>query len=503
MDIFDTLMQVFNWSTVGWVFTGTLFGLIFGVIPGLTAMLAIIILIPVTYGMPPVTGVSMLIGVYIGGISGGVVAAVLLGMPGTPSSITTAFDGFPLAKQGQAGKALGAGITSNLVGCMIGWIFLVTGAPIIAQFAVNFGPVEYVSVVIFGLTVVVSLSGDSLSKGTLMAIFGLLLSTIGIDPINGMTRNTLDLIFLEGGISFIPALIGLFVVGQVFNELGDVATHVIPKTTIERVTMTWQELKESATNFLRSGIIGVFIGILPGVGASLGTFVAYDQAKKASKNPETFGKGNLQGVVASETSNNAIIGGALIPMLALGIPGDAVTAALMGGLQIHGIEPGPLLGTMYPELIIGIFGYFLISTVCMFLLMILGGARLFPIILRAKKSYLLPMVLVTSLIGCYNIGYTITDVWVSFVFGIMGYFFSRHGYPLVPLVITLVLGGMFEKQVRTAMLMTDGEVMPFFTTPLSAIFLILSALSVFLAIRSKLKNNRTSEGEKPLTKGAL
>ncbi len=487
MDIFGILVSTFNWTTVLWVFIGTLFGLIFGIIPGLTAMLAVIILIPVTYGMDAVTGVSMLIGVYIGGISGGVVAAVLLGMPGTPSSITTAFDGFPLAKQGKAGKALGIGITSNLVGCMIGWFFLVTAAPLIAQFAVNFGPVEYVSVVLFGLTVVVSLSGDSLSKGTLMAIFGLMLSTIGIDPINGMTRNTLNLTFLEGGISFVPALIGLFVVGQVFNELEDVATYVIPKTAIGRVTMTWQEIKDSASNFLRSGLIGVFIGILPGVGASLGTFVAYDQAKKASGDPDSFGKGNIQGVVASETSNNAVIGGALIPMLALGIPGDAVTAALLGGLQIHGIEPGPLLGTEHPELIVGVFGYFLISTLCMFLMMMLAGAKIFPLILRAKKSYLLPVVLVTSLIGCYNIGYSVTDVWVSFVFGIIGYFFSKHGYPLVPLVITIVLGGMFEKQLRTAMLLTDGQILPFFTTPLSAVFLALSVLSVYLALRGKRK----------------
>ena len=487
MDYLGILYDVMNWGAVGWVFVGTLFGLIFGIIPGLTAMLAVIMLIPLTYGMSPVTGISMLVGVYIGGISGGLVAAILLGMPGTPSSITTAFDGFPLAKQGQAGRALGIGITSNLVGCMIGWVFLVVGAPLIAQFAVRFGPVEYVSVILFGMTVVVSLSGDSLSKGTLMAIFGLMLGTIGIDPVNGMTRNTVGLTFLEGGISFVPALIGLFVVGQVFKELEDVSPFIIPKTAIGRVTMTFRELKESAGNFLRSSFIGVFIGILPGIGASLATFVAYDQAKKASKEPETFGHGNIQGIVASETTNNAVIGGALIPMLALGIPGDAVTAALMGGLQIHGIEPGPMLGSQHPEIIIGIFGYFLISTVMMYGIMILAGARLFPVLLRVKKSYLMPAVLLFSLIGCYNIAYSMTDVAVSFVFGIFGYFFSKHGYPLVPLVITLVLGEMFEKHLRTALFLTDGSVIPFFTTPLSVLFLAFAAFSVFFAIRQQAK----------------
>jgi putative tricarboxylic transport membrane protein len=485
--IFDVLLSTLNWTTVGWVCLGTIFGLIFGIIPGLTAMLAVIILIPVTYGMPPVVGISMLVGVYIGGISGGWVAAILLGMPGTPSSITTAFDGFPLAKQGQAGRALGVGITSNLVGCLIGWLFLVLGAPIIAQFAVNFGPVEYVSVVLFGFTVVISLSGDSLSKGTLMAVFGIMLSTVGIDPINGMTRNTLGIIALEGGISFVPALIGLFVVGQVFNELEDVATHVIPQASVGRIAMTMKEMKDSAGNFVRSALIGVFIGILPGIGASLATFVAYDQAKKASKEPETFGKGNIQGIVASETTNNAVIGGALIPMLALGIPGDAVTAALLGGLQIHGIEPGPTLGRDYPDLIIGIFVYFLISTVCMYLFMLVAGARVFPVILRIKKSFLLPIVLVFSLIGCYNIGYSMTDVWVSLGFGLFGFVFAKYKYPFVPLVITIVLGSMFEKQLRTALLMTDGSVLPFFTTPLSAAFLLLAAFSVFLALRKKVR----------------
>ncbi|MDR2055965.1 MAG: tripartite tricarboxylate transporter permease [Desulfovibrio sp.] len=486
MDVFEALASALSWSTVGWVCLGTLYGLIFGIIPGLTAMLAVIILIPVTYSMAPVTGISMLVGVYIGSISGGLVAAILLGMPGTPSSITTALDGFALTRQGQAGRALGIGITSNLVGCLIGWFFLVLGAPLIANFAVNFGPVEYVSVVIFGLTVVISLSGDSLPKGALMAAFGLMLSTIGIDPINGMARNTLGLSFLEGGISFVPALIGLFVVAQVFNELKNMnAAHIIPQTSVSRVVMTWREMRESAGNFLRSALIGVFIGILPGVGASLSTFVSYDQAKKASKNPETFGKGNIQGIVASETTNNAGIGGALIPLLSLGIPGDAITAALLGGLQIHGIEPGPLLASEHPELISGVFIYFLIATVCMYLTMILIGARVFPIVLRVRKSFLMPLVLVFSLIGCYNISYSITDVWVSFLFGIMGFFLSRHGYPLVPLVITIVLGSMFEKQLRTALLLTKGSLLPFVTTPVSMLFLILSAFSVYYALRQR------------------
>ena len=479
MNILDALWAALDPLTFLLVFLGTLFGLIFGVIPGLTAILAIVLLIPLTYGMDALMAIAMLIGVYIGGISGGLVTAILLGMPGTPASIATTFDGFPLAQKGEAGKALGVGITSNLVGCMIGWLALILLAPFFARIAVAFGPVEYVAVIIFGFTTVISLSGNTPSKGLIACLLGLLCSIIGMDPATGMMRNTFGFTVLDGGISSIPAMIGLFVLTPAFREVEQCTRkYIIPRSNLKNISMSRTELRRSRGNFLRSGIIGVLIGILPGIGGTLANFVAYDQAKKHAPRPDTFGTGDIQGIVASETANNAVIGGTLIPLLVLGIPGDAVTAVLLGGLQLHGIEPGPLLMRDNPQLLYGIFAYFLVASLFMFVLMFAAGARIFPMILRISKTWLLPVVIMASLVGCYNISYATRDLWISFVFGVIGYFLQKAGYPLVPLVISLVLGLMFEKQLRLALSLTDGSLLPFLQSPYALLFLALALFSV-------------------------
>lgn len=479
MNILDALWAALDPLTFLLVFLGTLFGLIFGVIPGLTAILAIVLLIPLTYGMDALMAIAMLIGVYIGGISGGLVTAILLGMPGTPASIATTFDGFPLAQKGEAGKALGVGITSNLVGCMIGWLALILLAPFFARIAVAFGPVEYVAVIIFGFTTVISLSGNTPSKGLIACLLGLLCSIIGMDPATGMMRNTFGFTVLDGGISSIPAMIGLFVLTPAFREVEQCTRkHIIPRSNLKNISMSRTELRRSRGNFLRSGIIGVLIGILPGIGGTLANFVAYDQAKKHAPRPDTFGTGDIQGIVASETANNAVIGGTLIPLLVLGIPGDAVTAVLLGGLQLHGIEPGPLLMRDNPQLLYGIFAYFLVASLFMFVLMFAAGARIFPMILRISKTWLLPVVIMASLVGCYNISYATRDLWISFAFGVIGYFLQKAGYPLVPLVISLVLGLMFEKQLRLALSLTDGSLLPFLQSPYALLFLALALFSV-------------------------
>ena len=288
MNILDALWAALDPLTFLLVFLGTLFGLIFGVVPGLTAILAIVLLIPLTYGMDALMAIAMLIGVYIGGISGGLVTAILLGMPGTPSSIATTFDGFPLAQKGEAGKALGVGITSNLVGCMIGWLALILLAPFFARIAVAFGPVEYVAVIIFGFTTVISLSGNTPSKGLIACLLGLLCSVIGMDPSTGMMRNTFGFTVLDGGISSIPAMIGLFVLTPAFREVEQCTRkYIIPRSNLKNISMSRTELRQSRGNFLRSGIIGVLIGILPGIGGTLANFVAYDQAKKHAPRPRT------------------------------------------------------------------------------------------------------------------------------------------------------------------------------------------------------------------------
>lgn len=485
---------MFTIKTIVLIVLGVLLGLIFGAIPGLTGTLAVVILIPITYGLTAIEGLSMLIGVYIGGISGGCVSAILLGMPGTPSSITTAFDGFPLAKKGYAGKAMGAAIMSNFYGSVFAWLLLITIAPKIAHFALKFGPFEYMAVIVFGLTTVISLSGKSLFKGLIMTFLGLFLCTVGLDPIGGTMRNTLGFEFLAGGITAIPAMIGLFVVSQVFKELENLSEkYLIPKDKTKNVLLNRSELKASLVNFGRSGIVGTFIGILPGIGGSLANFVAYDLAKKTDPNPDSFGKGNIQGVIASETANNAVVAGALIPLLALGIPGDSVTAALMGGLQLHGLQPGPLLFSENLGFVYGLFISFLVAVIAMFMLMWWGGSRIFPIALRIPKTYLLPIVLMASIVGCYNLSYSLQDMWIALLFGVIGYFLLKKDYPLTPLVISLILGRIFETQMRIGLIKSSGSLAPLLTSPIAIAFLTAAFLSILYSILNAWKNYKKEQ----------
>ena len=466
---------------------GVVWGMVFGAIPGLTATLAIVVLIPVTYGMGATLGMTMLISIYVGAISGGLVSAILIGMPGTPSSITTVFDGFPMAKKGLARKALGVGITASFIGTFLSWICLIFLTPVIAKFALGFTSLDYVAVIIFGLTAVISLSGSSLSKGLIMAAFGLLVATIGTDPTYGMYRNTFGLKMLRGGVGATPAMIGLFVVAQVFIEVKNVsAKFLTPKAEKVSPFLTIKEFTSNFFNFIRSSVIGILIGILPGIGGALSNFVAYDQAKKASKHPEEFGKGSIEGIIASETANNASIGGALIPMISIGIPGDAATAVLLGGLMLHGLQPGPLLIRENPEVIYGIYAAMLLSSMLMLVVM-MSGIRIFPKLLRIKKSFLLPFVLAIGLVGCYNLMYSINDVWIAVIFGIIGYFLNQHDYPLTPIVISLILGSLLENNLRLGLLISGGSFLPMVTSPVSLIFLILTVLSLVIYAKKHFK----------------
>ncbi|SHS25827.1 TctA subunit of the tripartite tricarboxylate transport(TTT) family [Mycobacteroides abscessus subsp. abscessus] len=487
MEFSSILSEILLSPTLIYILVGTVLGVIFGAIPGLTATLAVVMLLPLTYGMDPLAGIATLLAAYIGGISGGVVASVLIGMPGTPSSVTTVFDGYPLAKQGLGSKALGMGAMSNLIGSLISFVFLVLLAPQLANFALKFTPFEYTMVMIFAFIMVAGLTGDFF-KSMIVTIFGLILASWGYDPINAAERNPLGLEFLSNGVPAVPAMIGLFVISRVFVELEtDQGAPIIPKSKSKRVFPTLQDMKESTTNFFRSGLIGTAIGILPGIGSSLATFVAYDQAKKASKKPETFGKGNIQGVVASETSNNAVIGGAMIPLLALGIPGDGVTALLLGGLQMHGLQPGPLLFSNQPDFLTGLFIAFFVSVIIMYLFMTTIGAKIFPFLLSAKKVYLLPIVLVMSIAGSYNIGFRVEDVWIMAIFGVIGYFMDKWNFSTLPLVITLLLGASFEKYVRNGLIQSGGDITPFFTRPIALLFFVLTLLTVVFVLKPKKK----------------
>ena len=486
--LLDAALMVFNPTTLLFIILATCLGIVFGIIPGLTATLAVILLIPVTYGMDPVTGISVLIALYIGGISGGVVSAVLLGMPGTPSSIATSWDGYPLTRKGFGTKTLKAGIISNLAGTLISWLFLIFLSSEIAGIALKFRSIEYVSVLIFGFVTVIALSGDSWRKGLIGSLIGLVLCTIGTDPITGVVRNTFGFSNLLGsGIDPTPAMIGVFVVAEVIITLTPGARdEAVPNLDIHDRSIrrfTGTEIRGSAWNMIRSSLIGAGIGILPGLGGNIACVVAYERQKKSAKDPETYGKGNIQGVVASEAANNATIGGAMIPMLALGIPGDIVTAALIGGLMLHGLQPGPLLFIDNPAFVNGIFISFLVATVVMFLVMYFASGTILPKLLLVPKQYLMPIVLIACTVGCYNLNYNLYDVWMVLFFGIMGVVFNRFGIPATPVIIPLILGKMFESHLRIAIQDTRGSILPFFTQPISLLFILMTIGSTYFAWR--------------------
>ena len=487
-DLVNAFMGVFDPVSFALITGGTIFGIIFGAIPGLTATLAVILLIPLSYGLEPTQGISML----IGGISGGVVAAVLLGMPGTPSSMVTVLDGFALAKQGRAGKALGAGVTANLAGSFIGWLFLIALAPQVARFALEFGPIENTAVLLFGFTAVISLSGGSITKGICMTALGMAFSTVGVDPISSMERNTLGFSVLTNGISQMPAMIGLFVVAQAFAEMDTLSERfIIAASRLTDRFMSLTELRASLPNFIRSGLIGTAIGILPGIGQNASTLISYNLARTVSKTPEEFGHGCPEGISASETSNNATNGGALIPLVCLGIPGDLTTSALIGGLMIHGLQPGPLLYSQHPELVGGIMVAYFMANVVMYV-MELGLMKAFVRMVNVKLSFLFPAIVACCVLGVYTLNNRMFDVWVMIIFGFVGYLLICLGIDMAPVILGFILGPLIEKYMRMALISANGNWADMFNRPVSVFFVVIAILFVVVPVIKK----AVSQGKK-------
>ncbi len=487
MSMLSSLLSIATGPAIIYMFAGVLLGLIFGAIPGLTATLAVVILIPITYTMDVTVGMSMLIGAYVGGMSGGFVSAIMLNMPGTPSSVATCFDGFPLAQQGKASKAMGAGMIANLFGTLFGWLCLLLVGPALTRVALSFGAFETSAALLFGFTAVVSLSGSNPFKGLLCALLGLTLCLIGYDTVTGMPRATYDLKLLETGFSQMPVLIGLFVCSEVFSQVEEIAQKfIVPKQKmIKGVDMTFKDFVSYLPNLVRSSAIGVAIGILPGIGGAFANFVTYDQARKADKHPETFGKGNINGVIAAEAGNKGTIGGALVPFVALGIPGDIVTAVLLGGLMIKGITPGPLFASEHPETVNAIYNSVLLASLLVFVFMIFVGIRLFPYCLRIPKHVLLPIVLIFALVGTYNLNFSTADVWVAALFGLVGYLMDKIRMPKTPMIITMILGKSFENYLRTAMTLSGGSLLPFLTRPFALIFILATVATLLVPVAAE------------------
>ena len=461
-------------------FLGTSIGIVFGAIPGLTATMAIALFLPFTFGMESVPAFALLLGLYVGGVYGGSITAILINTPGTPGAAATAVEGYPLARQGKALDALSLATISSFIGGMLSCGVLILLAPRLARVALQFGPPEYFAISLFGLSMVSSIASKNIMKGIVSAAFGLLAATIGIDPIVGSMRLTFGNVNLVAGIGLICSLIGLFAISEVLSKLETINRNKGIED-MEKITgkfVSLKILKANVFNFLRSSAIGIGIGLIPAVGVSMANWISYNEAKRMTKTPELYGEGCFEGVAASETSNNAVTGGALVPMLTLGIPGDAMTAVLLGALMIQGLAPGARLFNDTPEVVRGIYGMLALANIFM-LILGLGLINVFVKIIKVPINILMPLVLIMCYIGSYAIHNNFFDVYVALLFGIIAYLSLKAKFPLPPMLLGIILGPLIESNFRRSITMSRGSLVIFFERPLSAVFIII-ALSAMI-----------------------
>lgn len=495
----EGLAQVANISTILWMMTGSILGIILGALPGLSATMGIALMMPISFQLPTATGIGLLLAVYCGAVSGASIPAILLGIPGNPNAIATIEDGLLMTQNGKAGQALGGAIVASFIGGIGSLIFLVLFAPLIARLTLAFGPAEKTTLALVGLVIIASVSGSNIWKGLLMGAFGMALAFLGTDPFSGQLRipfaNQLATTPLSKGLDLTSTLIGLFGISQVFIELRKrkEETKKIEHVKIENIFPPFKKLLQMWKIILSSLGIGTVVGAIPGTGASIAVFMAYNSAKNIVASSggklDPLGSGSLEGIIAPEVANNAVTGGALIPALALGIPGDAATAVLIGALMIKGVTPGFHLFATNMPLVYAIFITMLLANVFMLLFQLMG-VRLYPKILNVPQQILLPLILILSFIGAYAIAGQATSVGIynmgiALGMGIIGYALKRDNYPIAPIVLGLILGGMFEENFRRAVKLAGGDYLVFFTKPICLFFMALSVLSVVLPMYAK------------------
>ncbi len=469
-----TILEPMNFLAV---FSGVLMGIIIGALPGLTSPMGVALLIPFTYTMEPVPAISMLVALYCGGTFGGSISAILVHAPGTPAAAATTFDGYPLAQKGQAGKALGMACISSSIGGLFSVIILIMLAPTLAEIAIKFGPPEYFSLAVFGLSMISSLGAKAVLKNLIGGTIGVFIATIGMDEISGFGRYDFGITHLMDGISFIPVMIGLFAATEVFRQADIGIRKVVVDRKISGLLPTWEEIKSVKTTLIRSSLIGTFIGILPAEGGTVASFIGYNEAKRFSKHPEKFGTGVLEGVAGPECANNAATGGAMIPTLALGIPGSGTTAVILGALLVQGMRPGPLLFLQHTEVVYSVFVAMFFANL-MFLFLGLAGAKLFSKVLLVPNYVLSPIILVLCMVGSYALHNNMADVWIMLICGIIGYKMKEYGFAAAPIVLGLVLGELIEISLRRSLIVFENNPLVFFTRPWSAAFIILTVLGL-------------------------
>jgi putative tricarboxylic transport membrane protein len=487
----NSFQYLFQFWPMFLLFIGVFLGIVVGSIPGLTTTMLITLTLPLTFFMDSVNAITLLIGMYVGGISGSQIAATLLRMPGTPASIMTTFDGYPMSQQGKSERALALGITSSFIGGIISWLFLAILSPPLAKFALTFGPWEYFTMVLMALVMLASLSQGSLIKGLIAACLGMMVHLPGVDPSIGQMRLTFGFESLESGLSLMPVLIGAFAVSQIFKDIINIDSKP-PQVSVKKegLLLSFNDIKKNSVNFFRSSIIGTWVGLLPGIGANIASMLSYSTAKSSSKEPEKFGTGHEPGVISAETANNSSIGGALIPLITMGIPGSVVDAILIGALIIHNLEPGPLLFTTNPEIAYGVISAYLIGNIIMFGIMIFAVVHIAKV-LYVPRAYLLAAILLFCVIGIFAVGNSFFDVWVMMVFGVIGFIMERAKMPLGPFVIGFVLSPIAEAQLRSGLMASEGSIEPLFTRPFAATFLAISILSLLWPLYSEWKKTKS------------
>ena len=487
-------LSIFDPTTFILVTLAIIGGIIIGAIPGLTSSMGIILLLPMVYKLPPQVSLLVMSGLYCGGMYGGSISAVLINTPGAPAASATVLDGYPLTKKGKAGKALATALIASFFGGLFSPFCLALIAPQLAKVALKFQAAEYFSLSIFGLTIMASSSTKNIVKGLISGFFGLLISTVGIDTIMGIERFTFGNPYIMGGFAMLPVLIGVFALSQFFEDAEGKKPEEIEvvKQDLSGFGLTPKEIKTIAPAMLIGSVVGTIIGIIPGTGGAIACFLAYDIVRSLSKKKDLFGTGIIEGVAAPEAANNATTGGALIPMLTLGIPGDVTTAIMLGGLLLIGVRPGPLLFVERPEVVYSLLsGMFVIQF--MMLALGLGAAKLSPKILDIPPTLLMPIVAVFCVVGAFTLGNSLYDVLVAFAFGIVGYFMRKRGYPGAPMVLGVILGPMAEENLNRALIVSRNDWSVLIRRPISASFLIISALSIawaFYTAQRKSHSNR-------------
>ena len=474
------------------LFMGVVMGIIFGGTPGISTSMGIALMLPITFQMPMMHAIATILGLYVGGTSGGLITAILINIPGTSSAIATCWDGHPMAKNGQAGKALGIGILYSFLGGIFSLLVLFFLAPVLARFALRFGAIEYLAITVFSLTLIASVSGKSLAKGIIAATLGIMMTTVGIAPVDTMVRRyTFGSSQLYGGFQLLPVLVGVFAVAEILK----VAEKNEPLPEIANYKMrgfgvNLAEFKGQIVNWLRSSAIGTFIGILPGLGGGISNILAYTAAKNQSKTPEKFGTGHIDGVVASESANNAVTGGALVPLLTLGLPGDPATAFLLAAFMIHGIVPGPLMFTINLPVVNGILASMLIANI-LTVVVLYFGMRFFLKVLKVPVQILFPIVLVMCMVGAFSANNRIFDVYTIIWFSLIGYGLTKFNFPSAPFIMGYILGSLLELHLRRSLIITNGSYLAFFERPIAAVIFACAGLFVAYTVYSRYRGRNT------------